>query len=267
MNICIVTREDCLHLNDPLKYVIANSRHKVSALILTDKVPRFYTSSSYKVRAFLVTLLAMRTRFFLKTVIKGIRCAISGRNATLESFARSRGIPVFHVETPNSPACIRLLSDASPDVIIHQSHFIVKRPFLMTPRICTLNRHGSLLPLYRGMLAPFWALHESAPAAGVTIHTVDESIDGGKIVVQETIPIASRECLGSLLEKMFSVSGELFCRALDRIDADRSSFRFAESPGAAPEPAQGRTYKFPLVQDIVTYRLRRISSLLSRSHS
>jgi|GEM_PF-2624207 len=264
MKVCIVTREDGLHLNDPLKHVIARSRRRLSALVLIEEAPRVFKSPSYRVRAFLVTLLAMRPRYFLKTVIKSVRCAVAGRAATLEEFARARAIPVFRAKTPNDPSCLRLLAGISPDVVIHQSPFILKRPFLAIPRVCTLNRHGSLLPLYRGLLAPFWALSESASTSGVTIHTVDESIDGGKAVVQEAILLGRKECLGSLLEKGFGMSGALFCRALDRIEGDEDSFRFLADGGESSGPrAPGKTYGFPAGRDILAYRWRRMKDALA----
>jgi methionyl-tRNA formyltransferase len=51
-----------------------------------------------------------------------------------------------------------------------------------------LNMHPSLLPHCRGKDPNFWAIVEDRPF-GVTIHHVDQSIDGGPIAFQRAIPL------------------------------------------------------------------------------
>jgi phosphoribosylglycinamide formyltransferase 1 len=52
-----------------------------------------------------------------------------------------------------------------------------------------LNIHPSLLPAFPGMDAQKQALEYGAQVSGCTVHFVDESLDGGPIIVQRAVPV------------------------------------------------------------------------------
>ncbi len=52
-----------------------------------------------------------------------------------------------------------------------------------------LNTHPSLLPAFPGAHAVLAALNHGVKVTGATVHLVDETLDGGPIVVQEAVPI------------------------------------------------------------------------------
>jgi len=94
--------------------------------------------------------------------------------------------------------------------------FIVKKPIFSLPKIGILNFHPSLLPYNRGKHYNFWTIVEDTPF-GVTIHFVDESIDGGDIVFQKSI-IKSWEDTGeSLYNKAQNAMIELFTQNYGKI--------------------------------------------------
>lgn len=64
---------------------------------------------------------------------------------------------------------------------------IIRNPLLSRPKQGFINFHPSLLPHNRGKHYNFWALVEQAPF-GVTLHRVDEGVDTGAIISQQTIP-------------------------------------------------------------------------------
>lgn len=64
--------------------------------------------------------------------------------------------------------------------------FIIKRNVLNSASLGFLNFHPSLLPYGRGKHPNFWTLVDDT-AFGVTLHWVDESIDGGDIAFQKEI--------------------------------------------------------------------------------
>ena len=65
---------------------------------------------------------------------------------------------------------------------------LVKRSFLNAGQVMTLNLHPSLLPYGRGKDPNFWAIAAQEPY-GVTIHHVDETVDGGDIAFQAQLEI------------------------------------------------------------------------------
>ena len=52
-----------------------------------------------------------------------------------------------------------------------------------------INVHGELLPRFQGAASVIWAIHEGVNETGFTIHEVDRTIDAGKILYQERLPI------------------------------------------------------------------------------
>ena len=52
-----------------------------------------------------------------------------------------------------------------------------------------VNVHPSLLPAFPGLHAIEDALAARVAVTGVTVHLVDETLDGGPIVAQEAVPV------------------------------------------------------------------------------
>jgi methionyl-tRNA formyltransferase len=100
-----------------------------------------------------------------------------------------------------TPAGIRSFLEAEIDILL-----LAWWPHLLTgeqisfAREATLNFHPSLLPHCRGKDPNFWSIVERSPF-GVTIHHVDESIDGGPIAFQKIIPVDWEDTGSSLYRK------------------------------------------------------------------
>jgi len=52
-----------------------------------------------------------------------------------------------------------------------------------------INTHPSLLPAFPGVDAPAQAVAHGVKLAGVTVHFVDASLDGGPIIAQVAVPV------------------------------------------------------------------------------
>ena len=87
------------------------------------------------------------------------------------------------------------------------------------PRFGCINIHGSLLPAYRGAAPVQWAVLDGQKEAGDTIMQMNEGLDTGDILMQESIPLSADETAGSLYDKLSSMGGPLLLKALDAIEA------------------------------------------------
>jgi methionyl-tRNA formyltransferase len=94
-----------------------------------------------------------------------------------------------------------------------------------------LNLHPSLLPHGRGKDPNFWALAEARPF-GVTIHHVDDTIDGGDIAFQEPIATGWSDTGESLYRKAEAEIAALFARSYAAI-ASGAVPRMPQPPGGS----------------------------------
>ena len=166
---------------------------------------------------------------------------------SIEGMARKQHIPVIHAGDIHSPEFVDQLRQFSLDVILNQSDLLLKEEILKVPKIGTMNRHGSLLPLFRGRLASFWSHAQENPEYGITIHFVDKKIDSGPIICQKKLEIDPRLSYGNILDLLFAASSSLVLEALDQINR----------PGFSPlaNHYEGTpTYLFPTLRDVKRYR-------------
>jgi len=79
-----------------------------------------------------------------------------------------------------------------------------------------LNVHPSILPKYKGLNAIDQALDNGDSELGVTVHFVDESLDGGPIIAQEIFPIEglTRE---QVIQRVHQVEHILYVDALKKV--------------------------------------------------
>jgi phosphoribosylglycinamide formyltransferase-1 len=66
---------------------------------------------------------------------------------------------------------------------------LLSRYFIDAYRGRILNIHPSLLPAFPGLAAQRHALDHGSKWSGCTVHFVDESLDGGPIIAQSTVPV------------------------------------------------------------------------------
>ena len=65
------------------------------------------------------------------------------------------------------------------------------------------------------------ALEYGTKVTGVTVHFVDDTIDGGPIIVQDSVRIADNDNEDSLFEKVHALEHELYPRAIEVIALDK----------------------------------------------
>lgn len=167
-------------------------------------------------------------------------------SGSIKHYALKNNIKVYNWNSLNNQKAIEDLKKIKPDVIIHQTQEILKKDFLSVPKICVLNRHNALLPNYRGRLAPFWAVFKGEKETGVTIHTVTEEIDKGKIILQEKIPITKNDDYVSVTKKCYAIAPDLMIEAIDSLPNGYLNAKEIEGKGSY--------YSTPTIKDAFRYR-------------
>ena len=80
-----------------------------------------------------------------------------------------------------------------------------------------VNVHPSLLPKYKGMNAIRQAIDDCAEYTGVTIHYVDEGMDSGSIIKQDSIKINEIDTVESLKDRLQAIEYRLYSDTIKSI--------------------------------------------------
>src|SRR6266851_993762 len=90
----------------------------------------------------------------------------------------------------------------------------IPRAMLDIARLGCLNVHPSLLPANRGPEPLFWTFREGSRRTGVTIHLMDEGMDTGPIVAQETLEVPDGISYAQLETQCAMLGGRLLARSV-----------------------------------------------------
>ncbi|WP_434035680.1 methionyl-tRNA formyltransferase [Formosa sp. 4Alg 33] len=88
------------------------------------------------------------------------------------------------------------------------------------PELGTFNLHASLLPNYRGAAPINWAIINGETKTGVSTFFIDEEIDTGEMIQQESIAIGENETAGELHDRLMHLGSELVLKTVKQIEAE-----------------------------------------------
>jgi phosphoribosylglycinamide formyltransferase-1 len=77
-----------------------------------------------------------------------------------------------------------------------------------------MNIHPALLPAFPGLHAQRQAVHHGVKVSGCTVHFVDESLDGGPIILQRCVRVLENDDEDSLAERILRHEHECYPEAI-----------------------------------------------------
>jgi methionyl-tRNA formyltransferase len=129
--------------------------------------------------------------------------------------AQELGLTIFQPKRVKDPEFIGILRTLTPEAIIVAAYGqILPKEILTLPKFGCINVHASLLPAYRGAAPINWAIIRGEQETGITIMLMDEGMDTGAILMQESIPIGREDTAGALKEKLSSLGAKMIITAL-----------------------------------------------------
>lgn len=81
-----------------------------------------------------------------------------------------------------------------------------------------INIHPSLLPKYKGSQAYLDAFNAGETQSGVTVHYVNEELDAGEILFQESFPRDQNDTFDSFVQKGKALEWKLYPQFLDWLE-------------------------------------------------
>ena len=141
---------------------------------------------------------------------RGLKVNIS----SVKREATELGIPVLQPVSLKDPLFIDQIKTIGADIFIVVAFRMLPREVWSIPRLGTFNLHASLLPDYRGAAPINWAIINGEKKSGVTTFMIDEQIDTGAILLQESLPLEDRECAGTLHDKLMILGADLIIKTI-----------------------------------------------------
>lgn len=136
------------------------------------------------------------------TLNDDIAKAKSGR-VYLDKVSEQKNIPLLKIKNINDIEVLNAIEKYSIDwlFIIGWSQ-IAKKPVLDKPKMGCVGMHPTLLPKGRGRAAIPWAIIKGLNKTGVTFFKLDEGVDTGKIIGQETILLSNTTTATELYDEV-----------------------------------------------------------------
>ncbi|MEO3828432.1 phosphoribosylglycinamide formyltransferase [Actinomadura sp. B10D3] len=142
--------------------------------------------------------------------------------------AERSGVPTFTLRVadfPSRPDWDTALTEAvgayEPDLVVSAGFMKILGPrFLARFGGRTVNTHPALLPSFPGAHPVRDALAYGVKVTGCTVHFVDEGVDTGPVIAQETVPVRWHDDEDSLHERIKQVERGLLVDVVGRLARD-----------------------------------------------
>lgn len=140
--------------------------------------------------------------------------------SAVKTYAVAKGIPILQPEKLRDADFVAALRSYAADLQIVVAFRMLPEVVWAMPRLGTFNLHGSLLPKYRGAAPINWAIIRGDAQTGVSTFFLQQEIDTGDLIFQETLPIAADETAGTLHDRMMVLGAATVLKTVRAIEAD-----------------------------------------------
>lgn len=133
------------------------------------------------------------------------------------------------------PRYIQRLEESQVDLVVLAGFMrILKGEFLRRFANRVINIHPSLLPAFPGLEAWKQALDHGVKVTGCTVHYVDQGIDSGPILAQETVVVLNDDTPATLHERIQQAERRLYPRVVGALAEGRVTVKGRQTFWAVP---------------------------------
>jgi methionyl-tRNA formyltransferase len=132
-------------------------------------------------------------------------------------------LKIFQPEKISQAASVDQIKYLRPDVIVVAAYGqILPKSILEIPPKGCLNLHASLLPKYRGASPIHSAIRDGEKESGMTVMWMDEGLDTGDILLQESTAIHRHDTAEILHDTLAKIGAPLLIKALSLIKSGKA---------------------------------------------
>ena len=138
--------------------------------------------------------------------------------SAVKKYAVEKNLAVLQPEKLKNADFINELKALEPNLFIVVAFRMLPELVWQMPEYGTFNLHASLLPQYRGAAPINWAVINGEKETGVTTFFLQQEIDTGNIILQETIKIEDEDNAGSVHDKLMDIGSQLVLKTVQQIE-------------------------------------------------
>jgi methionyl-tRNA formyltransferase len=149
------------------------------------------------------------------------------RHSEVKEFLLSQGkeLPLLQPANLKDPAFAEELKALKPDLQVVVAFRMLPEEVWSIPPMGTFNLHASLLPHYRGAAPINHVVMNGEKETGVTTFFIDEHIDTGKILLQESTAIGAEETAGELHDRLMELGANLVLETVRQLSGGKLEAR------------------------------------------
>lgn len=162
------------------------------------------------------------------TLKANLACVISdNEDAKALQRAREHNIKAIYLDPgpkktwfipENEQKYVQTLKDHNVDLVCLAGFMrILKRPLLDAFAGRIINIHPALLPSFPGLNVQKKALDWGVKFSGCTVHFVDDTVDGGPIIIQAAVPVLDDDTPEKLAERILKEEWCIYTEAINLI--------------------------------------------------
>ncbi len=137
--------------------------------------------------------------------------------SAVKKYAVSQNLHIMQPKNLKAESFVNELETLNVNLQVVVAFRMLPKIVWQMPKYGTFNLHASLLPNYRGAAPINWAIINGETKTGVSTFFIDEKIDTGEMILQESIDIDKNETAGSLHDKLMHLGSDLVLKTVELI--------------------------------------------------
>ena len=134
--------------------------------------------------------------------------------SAVKKYTSEKELHILQPEKLKNPEFINELKSLKADLQLVVAFRMLPEIVWNMPPLGTINLHGSLLPQYRGAAPINWAVINGEKETGVTTFKLQQAIDTGDILMQQSFAIGEDETAGEVHDKMMIIGAALLVKTV-----------------------------------------------------
>ena len=149
----------------------------------------------------------------------------------VKEYALEKDLKIYQpLKVRKNEEFINEIKALNPDIIVVVAYGkILPKELLDIPKYGAINVHGSLLPKLRGAAPIQWSVLNGDKETGITTMFMDEGMDTGDMILQESLEIGEDETTGELWDRMGDLGAKLLVQTVSKLEEVKTKIPNPES--------------------------------------